>query len=282
MLSKFLNIQTKLMAVLLIPLMSIIFIISGVFSSLNNLNTNFSLVNESRQRNKIVGDLLVSLQNASSSLGFSLGSDSHELATVRNYEAQFNNSATELETNIDVLLSHENSEESQNILLEAKQITQLFISQSQESFKVKKDLLSATVVDVASQEKLLNLNDQIQKNKESLSNKVNEIVIINNQVTSEAVSEYERTLSSLYSIILIESIFSVLVMIIVGYFASYFSVIKPVKSLTAVATDISRGKLDAKIDQKVLDSTDEIGDLAKAFDRTMVSLKLAMKSNQNS
>lgn len=44
--------------------------------------------------------------------------------------------------------------------------------------------------------------------------------------------------------------------------------------------DISRGKMDTKIDNKSLASRDEIGDLARAFDRTLVSLKLAMRYGQ--
>jgi PAS domain S-box-containing protein len=49
----------------------------------------------------------------------------------------------------------------------------------------------------------------------------------------------------------------------------------PIRGLTATIEDISRGKLDVKVEGKERD--DEIGDLARAFDRTLVSLKLAMK-----
>ena len=53
---------------------------------------------------------------------------------------------------------------------------------------------------------------------------------------------------------------------------------KPLIRLTKVIESISKGQLDANIDESILNKNDEIGDLAKAFDRTMVSLKLAMKS----
>jgi len=51
----------------------------------------------------------------------------------------------------------------------------------------------------------------------------------------------------------------------------------PIYKLTKVVNDISTGQLDSKIDPTMLESADEIGGLARAFDRTIVSLKLAMK-----
>ena len=53
------------------------------------------------------------------------------------------------------------------------------------------------------------------------------------------------------------------------------SVLTPIKELTQTIEDISTGKLDVEVKGKERD--DEIGKLAQAFDRTIVSLKLAMK-----
>ncbi len=53
--------------------------------------------------------------------------------------------------------------------------------------------------------------------------------------------------------------------------------VRPIKRLTRNIEDISMGKLDTEIYPKIRNSRDEIGDLARAFDRTTVSLKLAMK-----
>ena len=39
------------------------------------------------------------------------------------------------------------------------------------------------------------------------------------------------------------------------------------------------GKLDVDIDPKIKNSQDEIGALARAFDRTIVSLKMAMRQS---
>ncbi len=55
------------------------------------------------------------------------------------------------------------------------------------------------------------------------------------------------------------------------------TVTRPIKKLKKIITDISMGKLDTEIDPKIRNSRDEIGDLAQAFNRTIVSLKLAMK-----
>ena len=60
-----------------------------------------------------------------------------------------------------------------------------------------------------------------------------------------------------------------------------FGISRPISKLTKVADDISRGKLDSFIDPKALESKGEIGDLANAFNRTVVSLKLAMDEGKD-
>lgn len=52
-------------------------------------------------------------------------------------------------------------------------------------------------------------------------------------------------------------------------------VINPVLRLTGVIQRISMGEFNVEMECK--EKKDEIGDLARAFDRTIVSLKLAMK-----
>ncbi len=52
-------------------------------------------------------------------------------------------------------------------------------------------------------------------------------------------------------------------------------IINPINKITRVIDDISHGKFDVAVEGT--DSNDEIGDLARAFDRTLVSLKLAMR-----
>lgn len=54
---------------------------------------------------------------------------------------------------------------------------------------------------------------------------------------------------------------------------------RPIVKLTQVADDISKGKLHSQVDKEILDDKSEIGDLARAFNRTVVSLKLAMRKS---
>ena len=55
------------------------------------------------------------------------------------------------------------------------------------------------------------------------------------------------------------------------------SVITPIGELTKVIDHVSKGELDAEIKPELRQSKDELGDLANAFERTIVSLKVAMK-----
>lgn len=51
----------------------------------------------------------------------------------------------------------------------------------------------------------------------------------------------------------------------------------PIEELTEVINDISRGETDVKIDTELKERDDEIGRLARSFERTLASLKLAME-----
>lgn len=50
----------------------------------------------------------------------------------------------------------------------------------------------------------------------------------------------------------------------------------PIKKLTEVIESMSKGKIDAEIGSKLKESNDEIGDLARAFDRVAKTVKLAV------
>ncbi|MEW6036392.1 MAG: HAMP domain-containing protein [Candidatus Micrarchaeota archaeon] len=54
------------------------------------------------------------------------------------------------------------------------------------------------------------------------------------------------------------------------------SILGPIRQLTEVIERISRGERGVEIPARLKESPDEIGALAMAFDRTMVSLKMAM------
>ncbi len=57
------------------------------------------------------------------------------------------------------------------------------------------------------------------------------------------------------------------------------SIAGPIKKLTQKINDISLGKLDVEIGPGLKESGDEIGELARAFDRTIVSLKLSLREH---
>ncbi len=62
-------------------------------------------------------------------------------------------------------------------------------------------------------------------------------------------------------------------------FLLYFSrsVIDPIERITKTIEEMSTGNLEVEIDPRLRESGDEIGALARAFERTVTSLKLAMK-----
>jgi len=74
-----------------------------------------------------------------------------------------------------------------------------------------------------------------------------------------------------FTVVFITLILAALVALIIAK-----SISDPIKNLTTIAESISKGKLDVKI--KELDGNDEIGALSRAFERIMVSMKIAMSS----
>src|SRR3989344_2591356 len=89
--------------------------------------------------------------------------------------------------------------------------------------------------------------------------------------------DVEEAFSSIYHLrnqILLIGLIIALMSIMFGLYLSRF-ISTPIQQLTKTIEDISMGKLDTEIKGK--ERKDEIGDLARAFERTIVSLKLAMK-----
>ncbi len=81
---------------------------------------------------------------------------------------------------------------------------------------------------------------------------------------------------NLRNLSIILSVLTLLIVSIVGLIISN-SISKPIVKLKEAADDISKGRTDVEIDPKLKESKDEIGELANSFERTLVSLKLAMK-----
>lgn len=93
------------------------------------------------------------------------------------------------------------------------------------------------------------------------------------KIDREEVMRPLRTL--LLDFVLIGLIFTVLAVAFIAILVTQ-SVIAPIRDLTEVTQAISMGNLRVSIDSDMLASKDEIGDLSRAFDRTVISLKLAM------
>jgi len=75
--------------------------------------------------------------------------------------------------------------------------------------------------------------------------------------------------------VLVPFSFISVVLLLAWLFFLLLMVVKPIREITNTIQSISLGKLDTEIKGK--ERKDEIGDLARAFERTIVSLKLAMR-----
>lgn len=91
-----------------------------------------------------------------------------------------------------------------------------------------------------------------------------------------ASMERDRVLKHVKSRV-IEVVVAALLLSIFLSVALSFVISKPIIRLTRIIEDISKGKLDSEIDDKLKNGDDEISDLARSFNRTIVSLKLAMR-----
>ena len=60
-------------------------------------------------------------------------------------------------------------------------------------------------------------------------------------------------------------------------FVIYKIIISPIRQLTKVLNNMSTGHIDTEIDPALLKPNNEIGELARSFDRMVISLKLAMR-----
>lgn len=70
-----------------------------------------------------------------------------------------------------------------------------------------------------------------------------------------------------------------IVVFLVVFIAVLFSnsLTKPIRKLTNIIEEISKGELGVEIPDEIKNKKDESGELARAFDRTLVSLKLAVQ-----
>ena len=95
------------------------------------------------------------------------------------------------------------------------------------------------------------------------------VIIIHSQ------APLDKLMAELFSIIIVGAVTSALLAVLLIVF-TVKRLTNHIDSITQVIDDISKGKLDTMIEPELLSRDDEIGELARAFERTIVSLKLAM------
>jgi|WetSurMetagenome_2_1015567.scaffolds.fasta_scaffold243847_2 methyl-accepting chemotaxis protein len=94
---------------------------------------------------------------------------------------------------------------------------------------------------------------------------------------SQINSDTEALVYSTKRLSLILSGISLLLVIALGLMF-HTSISRPLAAMTEAINRISQGDMDVSISEAVKGRKDEVGDLACAFERTIVSLKLAMKA----
>lgn len=91
-----------------------------------------------------------------------------------------------------------------------------------------------------------------------------------------AQQKIHRSLDSAQNMLMGGSFAILLFASIIGIFFAR-TISRPINRLHRMIRDISRGNLGTDIDESIKQRNDEIGSLAQAFDRTIISLKIAMK-----
>jgi len=93
-------------------------------------------------------------------------------------------------------------------------------------------------------------------------------------VFNERTSFFANDLSSTWIVLGAGSVISFFMFFIILFYNNFMN---KAADLNTVIDSVSRGKFDEKINEKLLKSNDELGTLARSFERIMVSLKLAMR-----
>jgi len=103
--------------------------------------------------------------------------------------------------------------------------------------------------------------------------------IIGVTVTPHDISAIALVSKQTNNVLFLTTMILGLIVVMITFIVISILVSQPLTQLTRTIEQLSRGNLNAEINPKLKESKDEIGDLARAFERTMVSLKLAMKKS---
>ncbi|OGG11989.1 hypothetical protein A2Z00_02065 [Candidatus Gottesmanbacteria bacterium RBG_13_45_10] len=308
------SIQLKLLTIIAIASLGVIFVgLLSVFS-LRRITDNFSnYIDASTSKVQSIQKALISLENANSSLAFALSYENLEnLDDINRNESDFNHAILQYSVFVNALIWGSASEEFQNqdggiiysewkrmeipkdFLVppadekEKKTVEELgtsitpFVTDAQKIFSLKRKILrqSSTVqqgdIDKSKTE-LASLVLSLKTSRENISKLIETYISQTDVVMKTEIEQQNKFTKSLYQLIFTFIGLNLLAVVIISTYITRFLILIPIQQLTKVVNDISTGKLDSKIDPRLLESKGEIGDLARAFDRTVVSLKLAMR-----
>ena len=312
-----LTIQKKLIGLVFLSLLSIVFMGLLAIRNMNLITSNLAgLFHGHLPAMSASRRALVHLDSASDSLNtILLINDPAATQEINQHVADFNNKVFQFDMFINAIALGSESEEFKNLdggivysswvrngfgqqfmlghsqhanssstetIGEIDRLTDNLVTNAQDAIAIKRRMLrlesEGNQTEANEQfEVLVQKTTNIQNSKtqvlgiteEFLDNNANEVEGLLTQEEEKANTIIMRTIA--ITIIVLFGAF-----IVSAYYIRKL-VTRPIQELTKVAKDISTGKLDTRIDPKTLSSNDEIGKLAQAFDRTVISLKLAMK-----
>ncbi len=311
------SIQFKLLVIIILASLGVIVVgILSVFS-LKQMTGKFDdYINTSTPKIRIIQQALIAMEGANSSLGFALSVDNiNNIEDINQYESEFNHAVLQYDVFISALLLGSESEEfrihdggiiysewkrlgfNKNLIVQAAQESEKKIIEELEanlkqyitdgqkilSFKrkiLRQDIIVKQGVSDETKKELIILVSSIKAAREKNSKLMEAYISEKDTLVKSDIEMQKKFAMSMYNLIFVIMGVNLLGVIFFGTYLTRLLITKPIQRLTNVVNDISIGKFDTKIDLKTLESPDEIGELARAFDRTIVSLKLAMKDQK--
>ena len=308
------SIQFKLVIVTVIGLLGVIIV--GLLSifSLKRVANNFNTyLQTSTSKIQSIQEALIALENANSNFAYVLSVEKLEnINDINQYESGFNQAILQYSVFVKALMWGSESEKfrttnggiiysewkrmklSQDFVVppaderEKSTVENLetninpFIANAQQIFTLKRRIIRQNVttqqaaIDISNTE-LTSLVSSVKTSRENISKLMETYISQRNSIVQTDMEQQNKFITSIYHLIYIIIGLNFLAVVIVSTYLTRLLILTPIQRLTKVVNDISVGKLDTKIDSKILESLDEIGVLARAFDRTIVSLKLAMR-----
>ena len=248
-------------------------LIVGYFgiSSNKNVQLEFNKVSEQTVPIiKIEGDLRLSgLRIVASTSEFSfISSEAHgieaaqeEKELIKNGKGSFDNAFKQYEYLINKFFPDEKE------FLENVRVTG-------QALKDKSDKIIELKEKGISGQEVLQAKKELEEAEQAFLKTIGAIIAHETKELEDRKAEVNNSITTAQNTIFIVSGIILIVAIVIGLFIAR-SISVPIQKLTKSIDDISMGILDVEIRGK--DRNDEIGKLAQAFERTIVSLKLAMK-----